>query len=137
MSIEFTDNTAKIVGSMKENVSAFLYEVGGELTSQIQRNSRVDTGETKGSYTYRTNETADASEVIVGSPNENAIWEEYGTGEYALNGNGRKGGWTYKSKKDNKFYHTTGKKPNKPMKNAFDSMKPKIKKQLSEVLSKG
>ena len=137
MSIEFTDNTAKIIGNMKENVSAFLYEVGGELTSQIQRNSRVDTGETKGSYTYRTNETADASEVIVGSPNENAIWEEYGTGEYALNGNGRKGGWTYKSKKDNKFYHTTGKKPNKLMQNAFDSMKTKIKKQLSEVLSKG
>ena len=24
---------------------------------------------------------------------ENAIWEEFGTGEYALNGDGRKGKW--------------------------------------------
>jgi hypothetical protein len=25
----------------------------------------------------------------------NAVYEEFGTGEYAFNGNGRKGGWFY------------------------------------------
>ena len=69
-----------------------------------------------------------------GSDIENAIWEEFGTGEYALHGDGRKGGWVYKSKKDGKFYHTYGKTPRQPLTKAFQSVAPKIKKQLVNVI---
>ena len=96
MSVEFTDNTAKIKAALSEGVIGFLHEVGGEIQAQTQRNSRVDTGQTKGSYKYMVDEGKDESTVAVGSDLENAIWEEFGTGEYALHGGGRKGGWVYK-----------------------------------------
>ena len=97
MSVEFTDNTAKIKAALSEGVIGFLHEAGGEIQAQTQRNSRVDTGQTKGSYKYMVDEGKDESTVAVGSDLENAIWEEFGTGEYALHGDGRKSGWVYKS----------------------------------------
>ena len=134
MSVEFTDNTAKIKTALSEGVIGFLHEAGGEIQAQVQRNSRVDTGQTKGSYKYMVDEGKDESTVAVGSDLENAIWEEFGTGEYALHGDGRKGGWVYKSKKDGKFYHTYGKTPRQPLTKAFQSVAPKIKKQLVNVI---
>ena len=95
MSVEFTDNTAKIKAALSEGVIGFLHEAGGEIQAQTQRNS---------------------------------------TGEYALHGDGRKGGWVYKSKKDGKFYHTYGKTPRQPLTKAFQSVAPKIKKQLVNVI---
>lgn len=134
MSVEFTDNTAKFKAALSEEVVGFLYEVGGEIQSQTQRNSRYDTGQTRGSYKYVVDEGQHEATVSVGSDLENAIWEEFGTGEYALHGDGRKGGWVYKSKKDGKFYHTYGKTPRQPLTNAFQTTAPKIKKQLANVI---
>lgn len=134
MSVEFIDNTAKIKAALSEGVIGFLHEAGDEIQAQTQRNSRVDTGQTKGSYKYMVDEGKDESTVAVGSDLENAIWEEFGTGEYALHGDGRKGGWVYKSKKDGKFYHTYGKTPRQPLTKAFQSVAPKIKKQLVNVI---
>lgn len=134
MSVEFTDNTAKIKAALSERVIGFLHEVGGEIQAQTQDNSRVDTGQTKGSYKYMVDEGKDESTVAVGSDLENAIWEEFGTGEYALHGGGRKGGWVYKSKKDGKYHHTHGKTPNQPLTKAFQVMNPKILPQLKNIL---
>lgn len=134
MSVDFKDNTARVKAALSEGVVAFLHEAGGEIQSQTQRNSRVDTGQTKGSYKYVVDEGHDESTVAVGSDLENAIWEEFGTGEYALHGDGRKGGWVYKSKKDGKFYRTKGKTPNQPLTNAFQTTAPKIKQQLANVI---
>ena len=134
MSVEFTDNTAKIKAALSEGVIGFLHEVGGEIQAQTQDNSRVDTGQTKGSYKYMVDEGKDESTVAVGSDLENAIWEEFGTGEYALHGDGRKGGWVYTSKKDGKHHHTHGKTPNQPLTKAFQVMNPKILPQLKNIL---
>ena len=79
-------------------------------------------------------EGKDESTVAVGSDLENAIWEEFGTGEYALHGGGRKGGWVYKSKKDGKYHHTHRKTPNQPLTKAFQVMNPKILPQLKNIL---
>lgn len=134
MAIKFEDNVFKITEALTAGISAFLHEAGGEIQSRTQRNSRVDTGETKGSYSYKVQESAESAEVTIGSNLENAIWEEFGTGEYAVNGDGRKSGWVYKSNRDGKFYYTTGKKPNKPMLNAFNATKGDIKKRLGDVI---
>ena len=72
MSVEFTDNTAKIKAALSEGVIGFLHEAGGEIQAQTQRNSRVDTGQTKGSYKYMVDEGKDESTVAVGSDLENA-----------------------------------------------------------------
>lgn len=148
MSVEFTDNTAKIKAALSEGVIGFLHEAGGEIQAQTQRNSRVDTERTKDSYKYVVDEGKDESTVAVGSDLENAIWEEFGTGEYALHGDGRKGGWYIPENKltehakgkmkkvviDGKiYYHTYGKKPNQPLTKAFQVMNPKILPQLKNI----
>ena len=153
MSLQFEDNSAEVKRRLSESLIRFLYEAGGDLTSQIQQNSRVDTGQTKGSYKYKVNES-DLT-AIVGSNLENAIWEEFGTGEYALKGNGRKGAWyvpvdnytgskkpTYNGKvvivygkNGKKFYKTNGKKPNRPLDNAFKSLKTKLIKRFGQILT--
>lgn len=135
MSVEFTDNSMKVKEAFKNGVSSFLYEAGGELQAKTMRNSRVDTGKTKGSYEYKVVDENNTGTVYVGSNYENAIWEELGTGEYALNGDGRKDvPWVYKSAKNGKFYQTSGKKPNRPMYNAFNSLRTTLTKRLEQVL---
>lgn len=135
MSVEFKDNTVKVIENLADGLSAFMYEVGGEIQSQTRRNSRVDTGKTKGSYDYKVRESALAgeAEVQVGSDSENAIWEEFGTGEYALHGDGRKGGWVYQDV-TGVWHYTRGKTPKQPLTKAFQSVAPKIKKRLVNVI---
>lgn len=132
--VEYTDNSMRVKNALSSGVSAFLYEAGGELQAQTMRNSRVDTGQTKGSYQYKVQEETNAGTVYVGSNLENAIWEEFGTGEYALHGDGQKSGWVYKDAKGN-WHRTKGKTPKKPMFNAFNSLREKLKRRLEQILN--
>lgn len=131
MAVEFTDNSIQVKDAIQDNIIGFLYEIGGEFASQAARNSRVKTGQTKGSWDYQVNESD--LEVQIGSPLENAIWEEFGTGEYALNGDGRKGGWYYVDELGNGHF-THGKKPNRALWNAFETLKPKVQTVIESKL---
>lgn len=131
MSVEFEDNRVKVKGALKDASIVYLHEAAGELQSQIRRNSRVRTGQTKGGYGRKVDESGLVA--VVGSNHENAIWEEFGTGEYALHGDGRKGGWVYEDEKGERHF-TRGKKPNKPMIRAFNTLKGKLIKRAEEVL---
>ena len=124
MSLEFEDNRLKVKEALFDAGEAFLHEACGELQARTRRNSRVDTGQTKGSYEYNISGSFMAGEQYgqVGSNLENAIWEEFGTGEYALHGDGRKGGWFYEDEKGEGHF-THGKKNKRPLHNAFVSKK--------------
>lgn len=129
--VQFTDNTINVEAAISELSVAFLYEAVAELQSQTARNSRVKTGQTKGSWETRVDENY--LEGIVGSNLENAIWEEFGTGEYALNDDGRKGGWFYVDEMGVGHF-THGKKPNRALHNAFEEKKSVIIKIAQEKL---
>ena len=129
--IQFTDNRVEVKGKIEGSIRAFLIEVGGEFQSQTMRNSRVKTGQTKGSWDYQVDEAA--LSVTIGSPLENAIWEEFGTGEYALGGDGRKGGWYYTDEFGNGHF-THGKHPNRALHNALETLKPKIQSRMEAQL---
>lgn len=129
MSVEFEDNRIEVKDMLESAAIAFLNEAAGEVQSAAQRNSRVKTGQTRGSYEYQVDEGS--LEAEIGSGLENAIWEEFGTGEYALNGDGRKGGWTYRDEKG-EYHHTYGKSPNRPLYNAFVATRDKIIKMAEE-----
>lgn len=128
--IQFEDNRANVKESLSEAIVAYLFEAGMELSSQTARNQRIDTGQTKGAWTYIVDE--DAKEVVIGNPLENAIWEEFGTGEYALNGDGRKTPWVY-TDRQGETHFTHGKKPIRPLWNAFESVKSKLIKRAEVV----
>lgn len=131
MGIKFTNNSVKVKGAIENAVLAWLEEAGGELTAQVKRNTRVDTGQLKSSWRYVVNKGK--LEAEVGSELENAIWEELGTGEYALNGNGRKTAWVYKDA-NGKWHKTTGKRPSRALHKAFTGSRSKLKESLEAKL---
>lgn len=149
--VEFEDYSVKVKAKLQDNAIAFLYEVGGEIEARAKRNSRVRSSKTKGSFQHKVNESN--LSVHIGSDEENAIWEEFGTGLYAINGDGRKGYWVFvddgstgkKSKSSKTYtlkeakrivafmrekglnaYYTNGKKPSRALWKAFQSIKGEI-----------
>ena len=136
--VEFKDYSVEV----KEALSAIAYktmeEVGGELEAQVKRNTAVDTGQTKNSWTHTVKGSMMAGEyrTTVGSPMQNAIWEEFGTGEYALNGNGRKGGWSYQDDYG-VWHHTMGKHPRRPLWRTYTSLKNKLIKHIQNAFQRG
>ena len=154
MPIVFEDNSIKVKSALLSGVKGILESIGGEIASQTERNSRVDSGKTAGSYDYKIEESGSETTVYVGSDEENAIWEEFGTGEYALKGNGRAGAWyvpvhSYAGKKKPTyngkvvivhgkngvdFYKTNGKTPREPLTKAFKATAPKVENRLANEI---
>ncbi len=130
MSVQFTDNSVQVKAAADEAVSAFLEEAAFEIQAHTQRHTPVDTGQLKGSWTTKVDESK--AEAVIGSPLENAIWTEFGTGEFALEGKGRKGGWRYQDDKG-EWHFTTGKKPVRMLWNAFNAKKAAIKKRAEQI----
>ena len=155
MGIEYQNNTFKVKEILKDKAIQFLNEAGGEVEAQVKRNSRVDMGQTKGSWKYVVDESN--MKVTIGSPLENALWEEFGTGEYALEGKGRNTPWfipvddydgtkvpTFNGevvivygKGGKAFYKTDGKKPNRALQRAMEKAVPKLEKRLGQIMKEG
>ena len=129
--VVFEDYSVKVMDAIDDKINAVLEECAGELESQVKRNTRVDTGKTKNSWRHIVDDAK--HEAIIGSDEENAIWEEFGTGEHALAGNGRKGGWFYEDAEGNGHF-TYGKKPSRAFHNAFTTLKAKIIKHIQDSL---
>lgn len=160
--VEFEDNTIKVIGALNEAMLAGLDAAAGEIEAMTIRNSRQ--GHTYGDIQARAlwDHMVDEgkAEAQVGSEHEAAYWEEFGTGEHALYGNGRKGWWVYiegqDSGKGGKSYATkeeaeeaarflrrvakldaivtNGLEPNRPLYRAFSSGKDTVQAIIEDHL---
>lgn len=85
---------------------------GAEVNIQTQQDLvPLDLGTTRDSIqSHITKSTPTWVEDEIGPETDYSIYLEYGTGEYAENGNGRKGGWRYKDSKG-QWHFTFGMKP--------------------------
>ena len=133
---KFHDYSFEVKQALADVAYRTLEEVAGELESQTKRNHDpyVDTGQTKNSWSHRVSASANQGEYTanIGSNYQNAIWEEFGTGEYALNGNGRKGGWFYVDEEGNGHF-THGKHPRRQFFNAYTTLKPKLIRHMQSA----
>ena len=127
----FEDYSIEVKKAIDSRINGVLHECAGEMVSAVRRNTRVDTGKTKNSWKYYVDHIK--HEATIGSADENAIWEEFGTGEYAIHGDGRKGGWFYEDAKGEGHF-THGKKPSRAFWKAFNKMKSKIIKRIQQSL---
>ena len=134
--IKFKNYSVECANAIDKAAIKFLEEAKAELSAQASKNSPVDTGALKTSFVTDSLVVDSEYTAYIGSSLEYAIWQEYGTGEYALQGNGRKGGWVYQSKKDGKFYRTVGTKPKRMLYHAFQTKKEAIK-QRGQTIFKG
>lgn len=135
MSIEFEDNSEKVKELLHKACVAAVTEAGIEVLAQVQKNTKVVTGRTKESWQTDIEVTNDSATACIGSNYENAIWEEFGTGEYALHGDGRKGGWFYEDA-EGKGHFTKGKHPKRALYNAFIQKKSRILRIIGESIER-
>lgn len=127
--VKFEDFTIKVMEAIDNRANAVLEECAGELESQAKRNTRVDTSKTKNAWKHHVDD--DNHEATIGNTEENSIWEEFGTGEHALKGDGRKGGWVYVDEEGHGHY-TRGKKPSRAFWHAYTSLKNAIIKHIQD-----
>lgn len=134
--IKFIDHTEEVKQVIAELAESSLEEACGELEAQVKRNTAVDTGQTKNSWQHSVTKSGEDHVGAVGSDNQNTIWEEFGTGDYALNGDGRKGGWFYEDEEGNGHF-THGKKPRRPFHKAYTTLKNKLIKFIQDRFKGG
>lgn len=159
--VEFKDFSIRVKDAMGDAVIAYLYEAAGEVEAQTKRNSRQGKKylgrDAHALWTY----TVDEGDKVatVGSQYEPAYWEELGTGEHALNNDGRKGWWVYVEGNDTpranqkKYtkeeaegiaasmradgldaHATDGQDPNRPLFRAFTSLRSALVRRAEQVL---
>lgn len=129
VSIKFENHAKNCKDAINQAGLNFLEEAGGEVESQTKKNCKVVTGKTKGSFSHIVDE--DSMTCAVGSNYENAIWEEFGTGIYAVEGDGRQTPWIWTDDKGQKHL-THGKKPRRMLFNAFNSLRSTIQSYAEE-----
>lgn len=76
MSVEFQDFSIQVKKAVEDKALQWLEKASGEIEAQVSRNSRVDTGQLRGSWKHIVDEVE--MKATIGSPLENAIWEEFG-----------------------------------------------------------
>lgn len=162
--VEFHDFSVQVTEAMNDAVLAFLHEAAGEVEAQTKRNStpgeKYRGRDAQALWSHNVDERN--QEATVGSPYEAAYWEELGTGEHALNKDGRKGWWVYVEGNDTpranqkKYtreeaegiaasmradgldaHATNGRKPNRPLFRAFNAKKGALERRAAEILKEG
>jgi hypothetical protein len=154
MAVEFQDFSIKVTEAMEEALIAGLYEATAELQTRTKRNSRQGHtyGDIQATALWDAEVDEGAMEGRVGSQHEAGYWEEFGTGEHALHGDGRKGWWVYVEGQDSgtggksystkeeaeeaaqflrrvkkvEAHATNGIDPNRPLHRAFSSARPVV-----------
>ena len=157
--VEFQDFSVKVKNALDDAVNQFLEEAASELQSQAQRNSDFAPRSLKGGWQHVVDENKKTA--TVGHPAQLAIWMEFGTGEYALEGKGRKGYWVYvkgnngvqesnpgkaRTLEEAKravailrdqgldAYYTKGQKPKRMLWKAFEAKKAAIIRRAEQIL---
>lgn len=161
MSVKFEDYSIEVEAALDDETISWLHTWSGEIASQTKRNcklTRDDVGvDLKGSYANIVDESA--GEATIGTPYEAGYWEEWGTGEYAAHGDGRKGWWVYVEGTHNlrtsqkqytekqakaiaasmrrhglNAFATNGRAPSYTLEHAFDAVKNKAIADLQQIL---
>lgn len=133
----FSDLSRQASSELDKDLIKALTEVGGFMEGEVKQNAPVDKGQLRNSIGYNIV----GNTARIGSSVVHAIYNEYGTGEFAENGAGRKGGWAYpdpsgKVTKSGKpvMIFTKGIKPTRFMRDAFKANKSQIINHLANRL---
>lgn len=130
--IEFIDNTPAAKKKIEVAGRAGMLAAVLTIERYVKGYSRKRTGATRDSYSHAVEMKGNEIIGAVGSDMMNGIYEEYGTGEFAEKGDGRKGGWVYFDPVEGKFIQTYGKKPNKPLRRGARV----ARKEVQDILGK-
>lgn len=129
---KFEDNSKQVKQQIRDANEAGMESVLLMIEAAAKSNAPVgDSGELRDKLDH--NITKQGNEMIgkVGSPLDYAPYVEFGTGEFAENGAGRKGGWSYQDEEGN-WVHTKGQSPQPFLRPAFRNNKNNVKDILGK-----
>ena len=126
----FKDNSQAAKEAINDAVVRFLFQACLLVEGQAVALATVQTARLRNSIDH----TVDEDELIgyVGSNVEYAVYVEFGTGEFAENGQGRKGGWVYQDPSGEWFF-TWGQEPQPYLRPAFRQNKGRIEALAKEI----
>lgn len=130
---KFIDNSDEIKRNIKAISEKAMLSACLVVEASAKSNAKVGSGELRDTITHNISQQNDQLIGQVGSPAMYAPYVEFGTGEFAENGNGRKGGWTYRTPAG-EFYFTFGMKPDPFLRPAFRDNKENIKNIFAKDL---
>lgn len=156
--VKFTDNSVQVKAELNKALIAFLREASAEVKTQAER--YTPTGNSQLKRSWDTVVDQGKMQAIIGNTLEYAIYQELGTGEYALEGKGRKGYWVYVKDSDSgkmskssksytlaearrimamlradglEAYYTKGTRPKRMLYKSFKMLKPKIQARAKQI----
>jgi HK97 gp10 family phage protein len=130
MAVQFKDNSRQVKQQLAQVSEEAMEAALLVIEAQAKALTPVATGQLQDTLDHRIEKNKDA-EIIgrVGSPLDYAPYVEFGTGEFAENGAGRKGGWVYKDPSGEWFF-TWGQEPQPFLRPAFR----RCKKQVEQIV---
>ncbi len=128
--MKFKDNSDSAKQAINDAGVQFLFQACLLVEGQAVALATVQTARLRNSIDH----TVDEDELIgyVGSNVEYAVYVEFGTGEFAENGQGRKGGWVYQDPSGEWFF-TWGQEPQPYLRPAFRQNKGRIEALAKEI----
>ena len=97
--VKFKDYSIEVEEALNDTSIAWLHEAANEIAAQAQRTTSTEDWTNEERTRLRDNYRAEVDEskgkAMIGTPLEEGYWEEWGTGEYAAHGDGRKGWWVF------------------------------------------
>lgn len=127
----FKDNSQACKNAIKMAEIKWLKAAALVIQSQAKTLAPVDTSNLKTSINHKVE--VSKLEAYIGTNCDYAIYVEFGTGEFAENGNGRKGGWVY-TDPSGKTHFTMGMKPKPYLRPAYRKNKQALKQLLNKYL---
>ncbi|KEH93225.1 HK97-gp10 family putative phage morphogenesis protein [Clostridium botulinum] len=127
----FRDNSRACKEAIKRAELRWLQAAALVIQSQAKALAPVDTSNLKTSINHKI--VVDKLEAYIGTNADYAVYVEFGTGEFAENGQGRKGGWVY-TNSEGKAIFTTGMKPKPYLRPAYRANKQALIKLLNKYL---
>ncbi len=145
MAVELKDHSIEVKAELDEIAIAWLYTWANEIASHAKDNVKLEGDEgVQLRKSYRADVNESKGEAQIGTSLESGYWEEFGTGEYAVHGDGRQGWWVWKegyegnggdvlteaeakaiAASDPTIHATNGRPPAHTLENAFTVNKPK------------
>src|SRR5699024_3637095 len=130
--MEFKDHSQDGKDAIQRATIKWRFEASMLVEGRAVALAPVQTARLRNSIDY----VVDENELIgyVGSPVEYAVFLELGTGEFASNGLGRKGGWVYQDPSGEWFF-TWGQEPQPYLRPAFRTSKSEIESLAKQIFS--
>ena len=128
--MKFKDNSDFAKQAINDAGVRFLFQACLLVEGQAVALATVQTARLRNSIDHRVDE--EELTGYVGSNVDYAVYVEFGTGEFAENGQGRKGGWVYQDPSGEWFF-TWGQEPQPYLRPAFRQNKGRIEALAKEI----